>query len=563
MKNQNRADAVDSAQYDVVVVGSGISGLSAALTAAQGGLRVLLAEKEPWFGGTTALSSGCPWIIANDKMTQPDSPEAGRTYIRAVVGNYYDEEKVGAFVETGAEALAFLEKHSDVGFSPIPMPDYYPEATESRVGRTIFPKPYDGRKIGPYFRHLRPSLRAYAPLGGLQIDPGEGLRLSNMLKNVPDFLFGLGRIGTYFIDRLRYGRDPRLRNGQALVASVMKGVIDAGVELWREAPATGLLLEEGAVRGVTIRRAGRDVTVRARRGVVLASGGFGASRQLRNEFIPNPDLHLSASPKGNTGDGLTMGRAIGARVSPQASNSAQGFWTPVSRIVNRNGSVEYFPHFGFDRAKPGCIMVDEQGRRFVNEATNYQALIDTMHRKGVKIAWLLGDRRMLRKYGMGFAFPAPHPYRHLIRNGYLIEGRTVADLARKIGVDPTTLETTIARSNACFAEGLDPDFRRGESPFDHTNGDYTHRPNPCLGPMDRAPFYAIEIHAGDVGSVAGLETDGNAQVKAEDGSLIPGLYAVGLDMQSFARGSYPGGGSSIGPGLTFGYRAARHILASA
>lgn len=552
-----------TAEYDVVVVGSGISGLTAAVTAARGGLKVLLTEKEPWFGGTSALSSGCPWIVANRKMTVPDSPEAGKTYIKAVVGNYYDEEKVSAFCETGAEAVEFLENNSDLGFVPVPSPDYYPGTVESRVGRTLFPCPYDGRKIGPYLKFLRPSLRAYAPLGGLQIDPGEGLRLSNMLHSLPDFAFSVKRIATYFIDKLRYGRDPRLRNGQALVASVMKGALDAGVEFWRESPARRLIIEDGVIKGAIVAHGGRDVTVRARHGVVLASGGFGASEQLRREYMPNPELHMSASPKGNTGDGLTMGKAIGAKVSPKSANSAQGFWTPISKIVNADGSVEYFPHFGFDRAKPGSITVDETGRRFVNEATNYQAWIDTMHAKRVKICWLLGDHRMLRKYGMGFAFPSPHPYRHLIRNGYLISAPTIAELARKIGADPAVLEKTVAETNANFARAIDPEFQRGENIYDTSLGDYGHSPNPCLGPMDKPPYYAIEMHAGDVGSIAGLETDGNAQVKAEDGAPIPGLYAVGLDMQSFARGSYPGGGSSIGPGITFGYRAARHILANA
>jgi succinate dehydrogenase/fumarate reductase flavoprotein subunit len=322
-------------------------------------------------------------------------------------------------------------------------------------------------------------------------------------------------------------------------------------------PALRLLTDAGAVTGVVVSRNGREREILARRGVMLASGGFGANEEWRRRYMPLPSTHLSAQPAECVGDGIVMAEAAGGeRVE---ANAANGIWAPCSAHYDRLGRIiSVFPHFG-DRGKPGEIIVGPDGRRFIDEACSYQKFGNAMNRAGVETAWLIADRTALRKYGIGLAMAAPLPYRKYIRDGYLIEAKTMRALAEKIGVPADQLERTVAEFNGHALQGKDPVFDRGGNAFDLMQGDPTHQPHPNLGPLTDPPFYAVKLHPGDCSSILGLATSVDAEVLRADGSVVAGLYAVGLDANSMMRGTYPGGGSSIGPAMVFGYRAALHL----
>jgi succinate dehydrogenase/fumarate reductase flavoprotein subunit len=348
-----------------------------------------------------------------------------------------------------------------------------------------------------------------------------------------------------------------MANGNALVGRLLRSALTAKVELWRNAPAIGLISEGGAVVGAEINKDGSQTRITVRKGVVLASGGFGANAALREKYIPLAHSHISVQPDSNVGDGIRIGQEAGGALG--AINPENGVWAPISVLKNKDGSISKYPHFGPDRAKPGSIIVDTQGRRFANESAPYQAFVHAMHERAITSAYFIASRKFARTYGMGFAFAAPYPIRHLIRNGYLVEAPTIAALATKLSIDPAILEQTITEFNRHAKQGNDPAFRRGGNVYDQFVGDPTNKPNPSLAPLDHGPFCAVKIQPGDVSTVFGLDTAADGQVRSSDGRVIRGLYAVGLDQNTVMRGVYPGGGSGIGPGMTFGYRAARHM----
>lgn len=550
-------------EVDVLVVGSGAAGLTTAVVAAHAGLKVLLVEKAKHYGGTTAYSLGAPWIIANHHQKAlgvEDDPGAGERYLRSTLGDLYDPEKVAAYIASGTEMVSYMEAHTEVRWDGVPMPDYFPDAEGFRFGRTLLTREYDGSVLGPYLQQLRPPLAGFSSVfGGMQVDPRDAGALKGVFRRPGAFLFTVRKLLAYGRDRVRHGRGAYLANGNALVGRLLRSALDAGVELWRSAPAVRLVTEDGAVKGAVVQKDGKSVTVRVRRGVVLASGGFGASAELRTKYIPYPQAHLSMQPEENVGDGLRLGQEAGGLLGEV--NPENGVWVPVSVLRHKDGSVAKYPHFGPDRGKPGSIVVDADGRRFVNEATGYQPFVHAMHERGITTAHFIGDRKFLRSYGMGFALPAPYPIGSFIRRGYLIEAQTVTALAKKLGIDPATLEQTIVEFNEHARRGEDPVFGRGDNVYDHSQGDYEHVLNPNVGPLGNGPYYAVALHPGDVSTVLGMDTNADGQVRSGDGGVVPGLYAVGLDQHSVMRGVYPGGGSGIGPGMTFGYRAARHIAA--
>lgn len=267
--------------------------------------------------------------------------------------------------------------------------------------------------------------------------------------------------------------------------------------------------------------------------------------------MPLPDAHISVQPDTNVGDGIRLGQAAGGALGED--NPDNGVWVPVSVLRHVDGRLDKYPHFGFDRGKPGSLIVDAFGKRFINEAAPDLVFGQAMHAQKITKAWFIGNRRFLRKYGMGLALPAPYPIGHLIRQGYLLQADTIQDLANKIGIDVMTLNVTIEEFNHHARDGKDPLFRRGENAFDASQGDAGHQPNPNLAPLEGGPYYALALYPGSISSVLGLETNANAQVLSPSGDVMPGLYAIGLDQNTVMRGTYPGGGSSIGPAMTFGY----------
>jgi succinate dehydrogenase/fumarate reductase flavoprotein subunit len=354
-----------------------------------------------------------------------------------------------------------------------------------------------------------------------------------------------------------------LTNGNALAGRLAKSAFDAGVQLWLSSPVTGLIKQEGTVRGAIVKRDGREIAVTARRGVVLACGGFPHDVARRKELFPHAPTgqeHVSPGPTGNTGDGLRLGESAGGFVNTSLPHPAA--WVPVSETTRKDGTKGVMPHF-IDRAKPGVIAVTRAGNRFTNEGNSYhdfvQAMVAACRGEKEICAYLICDHRTLRKYGLGCVAPSPLPIGRYIRSGYLLRGRTLTELAQRAGIAAGALESTVASYNQFAREGRDPVFGKGSKAYNRFQGDPLNTPNPCVAPLQDAPYYAIKLVVGDLGTYAGLQTDVHSRVLSKTGQPIPGLYAVGNDICSIMGGNYPGAGITLGPALTFGYVAGCHL----
>lgn len=555
---------------DVLVVGSGAGGLSAAVSAAHRNLDVLVVEKEHVFGGTTARSGGWMWIPCNGPARREgveDSIEKARTYLQHEAGDHFDAARVDAFLETGPRAVEFFEQNTALQFDLGPtFADYHPDAPGGMPGgRSIVARPYDGRELKSEIRRLRPPLSEITFLGMMIGSGKELLHFFNVTKS-PVSAFYVARLFLKFLrDMAFHGRPMRLMNGNALVARLAKSCFDRNVPIWTDAPVRELIDDgKGRVTGAIVDTREGPVEVTARKGVVLAAGGFPQDPVRRKALFPHSPSgyeHVSPAPPGNTGDGLRLGEAVGATVDDTLPHSAA--WVPVSRPPRADGTLGVFPHF-VDRSKPGVIAVTRSGRRFVNEANSYHDFCQAMVRRcreedGEICAFFIADHKTLRKYGLGYVKPAPVPFGQHIRSGYLAQGKTLKDLAAQIGVDGEELERTVARYNEPARRGEDPEFHKGSTAYNISLGDPEHKPNPCLAPVEKGPFYAVKLFVGDLGTFSGLRSDENARVLDGDGKPIQGLYAAGNDAASIMGGNYPGGGITLGPAITFGYIAARHM----
>jgi len=556
--------------YDVLVVGSGAGGLASAVSAAHRGLSVLVVEKEPVFGGTSARSGGWMWIPMNgpgERAGIRDSREAAETYLKHEAGAFYDAARVEAFLEAGPKAVAFYENETSLQFDLGPtFADYHPDAPGGMdAGRSIVARPFDGRELGPEIKRLRKPLKEITFLGMMIGTGKELLHFFNVTRSPVSAYFVAILFFKYMRDLLFHGRSMRLMNGNALVARLARSCFDKGVEIRTGAPVRELLKDDaGRVIGAEIDTPGGRRRIVARKGVVLAAGGFPHDPVRRKQLFPHAPSgheHLSPAPPGNTGDGLRLGEQIGAAVQEDLPNAAA--WVPVSRPVWSDGTRGTFPHF-VDRSKPGVIAVTRSGRRFVNEAHSYHDFCQAMYARcseegGEICAYFIVGHRTLRKYGLGYVKPSPVPYRQHIRSGYLLTGRTLEELAAAIGADPVQLRATVEAYNGPAARGEDPEFGRGSTAYNRSLGDPEHKPNPCVAPVGDGPYYAVRLEIGDLGTFAGLKTDANARVLDGAGQPIPGLYAAGNDAASIMGGNYPGGGITLGPAVTFGYIAARHM----
>ncbi|MFA7416504.1 MAG: FAD-dependent oxidoreductase [Rhizobium sp.] len=549
---------------DVVVVGSGAAGLTAAIVAAREGLDVRVLESTEYFGGTTAYSAGGVWIPDNHLMKaagHTDSREEADTYLRATLGASYDAEMVSAFLANGPAMVRYLEDHTEVKLIASPFPDYAPDAPGWKISRCLLTPEYAGERLGRRLAELRPQLPQLTLFGGMQIDFVDMAHLKSMHRSLTSFFHVATRMTQFYLQKLGHGRGTRLINGNALAARLIRSAIDAGAELRTRARVRSLVNKGGRIAGVIAEIDGRPTTIAARKGVILASGGFGANQEMRRRHIPMADAGWSLQPEGCQGDGIEMGIVAGGVLNP--GNVANGVWSPMSAMRDAEGNPIPFPHLIFDRHCPGSIVVDRSGRRFVSEGFHYQNFGNTMHRLGITACWLIADHTFQRTYGMGMAGPAPASVEPFLRAGYLIRADTLRELADKIGIDASGLEKTVAAFNGYAAVGKDPDFHRGDDQYSRFMGDANHQPNPSLGPIATAPFYAVELRPGDLGSVCGLDANAQAQVLDSNGKVIEGLYAAGLDMNTMMKGHYPGGGSSLGPAMTFGYIAARHLAGMA
>jgi succinate dehydrogenase/fumarate reductase flavoprotein subunit len=551
--------------FDVVIVGSGAGGLTAAIVASRLGLKALVLEKTGLFGGTTAVSGGGLWIPNNHHMASlrlTDSMDRATDYLRALMGNFFNASKCAAFLEHGPQMLRFLEKESEIRFSGGLIPDYEPALPGAATGRTLLTPSYNGTRLGDDLAHLRPALDQFGIFGGMQIGFEDAGPFMATMRSPAAFCYSASKFLRYAWDRVRHGRATRLVNGNALVARLLATARQCGVTLWRNADAMALMTDGArAVCGVVVGvKDGRSLEVRAQRGVVLASGGYGANQQMRRDNVPMADSGWSLQPEGNQGDGICLGQSVGATFVK--SNIDNGIWAPMSSMVTKTGERVNFSHIMLDRHRPGFMVVDTQGKRFVNEGTSYQAFCRVMHERGIASAWLIGTRAAIRKHSMGMAKAAPLPIGRYIANGYLKKAGSIRALAARIGINPDTLAATVETFNGFASLGYDPDFHRGEDGYSASQGDPDNKPNPSLGCLREGPFYAIELHPGELSTLNGLETDEYARVVDEHGHPIRGLYAVGVDANSVFRGAYPGGGASLGPTMTFAYIAAHHIASA-
>lgn len=554
--------------YDLVVVGSGAAGLSAAVTSAYQGLEVAVVEKSETLGGATAWSGGWMWTPLNPLAKAAgidEDPETVRTYLRHELGERYDPAKIDAFLDAAPRMVAFFHEKTALRFADgNAIADIHGDTPGAGTGgRSVIAAPFDARELD---RRTLSKLRTTMPetaFLGMPIQAGPDLMaFLTVTRSFKSFLHVTKRFTRHLYDLARYGRAMQLVNGVALTGRLAKSADDLGVETRVSSPAKRLIKEGERVTGVVVKTRDGEVTLNARRGVVLAAGGFPWDIERRRELFPRTptgEEHWPLPPPSASGDGLRLGESAGGEVDTSLYSPVA--WAPVSLVPYRDGRAGHFPHI-IDRGKPGLIGVLSNGRRFVNEAGGYYDYVDAMVKtvpEGEEVcSWLVCTHRFQRRYGIGITRPAPLPFKHWIKKGYLKRGRTLAELAQECGIDPDGLEKTVAAYNEHARHGEDPEFGRGATPYNRKNGDPSHGPNPCVAPLDQGPFYAVKVVPGCFGTFAGLKTNEHAQVLDGDGTPIPGLYAAGTDMASIMGGYYPAGGINLGPAMTFGHIAGLH-----
>jgi len=549
-------------EVDVVVVGTGVGGVVAALAAKAQGLDPLLVEKSEFIGGTSSWSGGALWAPDSPVMRRcgvDDSVEDGVRYLEAVVGDVgpsTTSARKRAFVESARRVIEFLETQGVTFVYSDGTSDYYPEAPGGLArGRTHHAEIFDTRRLGewePWFRPQKGGISQQIVMRSLAEAPPMTIATRTVAA---------GRVATRVVGRTLAARVTGrhlVGMGQALMAQVLHAARNAGVLIWRRSPVTGLLVEGGRVVGVAVERETGRVEVRARCGVLLCAGGFARNESLRKEGGREPVTPAwSAVIEEDTGDLIVAARAQGAATALMD----EAIWTPMS--VPPDGVP--VPHL-WERSLPGSILVDSSGARFCNEAQSYMAIGQRMferHRTVPAIpAWLVLDARHRRRYPLGAAPPRMNPPSWL-RSGYLKRASTLEGLAGACGIDSDGLRRTVERFNAMAVAGVDTDFHRGDSLHDRVFSDPTAGANPCLGPLDHPPFYAVAMYPGDVSTCGGLVTDEHARVLRENGTPIDGLYAAGCTAAAVTGRVYPAAGCSIASAATFGYLAVRRMTGAA
>ena len=559
------ANGDNKREVDLLIAGAGPAGMTAALVASLEGLDVLLCEKSDQVGGTGSTSAGTLWIPGNSQSRAAgfnDSAEQADRYLDALIGENTNRALRDAFLQSGPNVIDYLAARSDVQFLPCGKhPDYRGNMPGAAVsGRAIVPVPFDGRLLGSDFDRVRPPVPEFMVFGGMMVGKADIPPLIGRYRSIGNFIYSVKLFARYALDRLKYRRGTRIMMGNALIGRLFYSLRKRKVPIMFGARIVDLIGDRSGIRGARVDASGSEIIVTTRKGVVLATGGYAHNRRLRDAFMPSPVPVHSMSCEANLGDGIDIGRRLGAATAPEKGTS--GLWTPVSVVPRPDGSKGLFPHLVLDRAKPGLIAVNSAGRRFVNEAVSYHDFVLAMfesHKITPTIpAWLICDAAFIAKYGLGVVYPGHRNPGKFVESGYLVRGLTLDELAGRIGVDPVQLRGTVDRHNKFAETGIDVDFGKGETELNRFNGDAGHAPNPCIGRLVTPPFYALAVWPADIAVSTGLATDADARVLAGDGKVIPGLYACGNDMASVMAGSYPGPGTTLGPAIVFAYRAAMH-----
>ncbi|RMI27998.1 FAD-binding protein [Nocardia stercoris] len=539
-------------EVDFLVVGSGAGGLTGALAAADRGADTLIIEKGAYYGGSTALSGGGIWVPNNPTLLREglrDERADVRRYLDAVVGDRVPSANLDAFIDEGPRMLEFLETSSKhlrfqwcTGYS-----DYHPEAPGGRpAGRSIEPLPVNLKELGDEEDKLRPAALATPP--GLFITSKDFVQLNMVMRTWK-------ARWTALVTGMRAVKAIALRRhmdtlGRALIARLRLAARDAGIPLWLNTPMRSLITDErGAVIGVVAERDGREIRIRARAGVLLATGGFEYNDAMRKRYLPaGAHDNFSAASTDNTGDGIIAGEQVGAAVDLMDD----AWWMPSFQRPEGINQV-----LVSERSIPRSIIVNARGERFTNEASPYVTFVHAQLAGGHDPAWMLFDAKAKSRYPIGGLVPGQKFPATWLETGLVRTADTVEGLAAAIGVPVATLTATVDRYNAFAHAGRDDDFGRGRSAYDNYYGDPTLA-QPTLDAIDHGPFYALRIRIGDLGTKGGLVYNEHAQVLRGDGSVIDGLYATGNTSAAVMGNDYAGAGATIGPAMVFGYIGARH-----
>ena len=552
--------APEDPEFDVVVAGSGAAGMTAALTAASQGLSVVVIEKSGYFGGSTARSGGGVWVPCNSVLKQAgvrDSEEQASSYLAHVAGDCVTPERQRAVLQHGPAMLDLVTSSAPITFAWVPgYADYYPEAPGGMAsGRTIEPEPLDGRILGDELDRLNPP---YLPAPeGMAITAADYRWLSLGTRH-PRAIWTTAKVAGRMAATKAFGRRT-MTLGQALSAGLRAGLATANVPVWLDTPLTGLHISDGRVTGVRVTHDGQPAVIRARRGVLIATGGFERNAAMRAEYQRQPiGADWTVGSPGNTGDGILAGQEAGAALDLMDD----AWWGPSIPLTGG-------PFFCLsERSLPGCILVNAAGERFVNEAAPYVDAVHAMYDKHTDDkphipAWLIIDQRYRNSYVFAGLPPRKPLPRRWYAAGAVFRAPSLAELADQVAIASDGLTETVRRFNGFARAGKDEDFGRGDSAYDRYYGDPRCRPNPNLAPLAQPPFYAIKIVPGDLGTKGGLRTDERARVLRRDGTVIEGLYAAGNASAAVMGHSYAGAGATIGPAMTFGYIAVLDMAANA
>ena len=550
--------------FDVIVVGTGAGALLAAIRAHDEGLKPLVIEKAALVGGTSAISGGGIWIPDNHDMPKAglrDSVEVAFGYVKRCAKGLATDDRVLAYVETARHMARYLAEIG-VPYRCIPLySDYYPHIEGAMPGgRTMDPLEFNAAKLGlEGLALLRPTNPGQLIFGRMNINAFQARTMLAREKTAKWMLMGI--MGRYIFDypwRSKTKRDRRLTGGQALVGGLLTALRKRNIPLWLNTPLQSLTTQGGRVTGVVVQKDGQSVSIVATKGVILGAGGFERNQAMRDQYLPKPSdqMWTVTPPGGNTGDTILAGEAIGAQL-----HMMEHTWGVPSMDVPKED--KYRPLF-VERSLPGCMVVNARGQRFLNESGPYPEFQQAMYANhaetgGAIPAWIVFDATFRANYPIGPLMPGSAVPDSRLRKSWLgvvyWKGETLEELAKNIGVDAAGLVASAARMSDFARNGKDLEFDRGGNVFDRYYGDVNVKPNPNLAPINKGPFYAMKLLPGDIGTKGGLLTDREARVLDASGQVIDGLYCIGNNAASVMGPSYPGAGSTLGPALTFGYRA--------